>query len=74
MRAIERSSAFKRDFKRVKANARHSRDIDALLASIVALLAVVHADVTALAAEGLLEREGGRLRADYDVIETKIAL
>jgi hypothetical protein len=34
----------------------------------------VHADVTALAAEGLLEREGGRLRADYDVIETKIAL
>jgi mRNA interferase YafQ len=40
MRAIERSSAFKRDFKRVKANARHSRDIDALLASVVALLAV----------------------------------
>jgi hypothetical protein len=34
----------------------------------------VHADVTALAAEGLLEREGRRLRADYDVIETKIAL
>ena len=34
----------------------------------------VHADVRALAAEGLLDTEGGRLRADYDVIETKIAL
>jgi predicted transcriptional regulator len=34
----------------------------------------VHADVRALAAEGLLDTQGGRLRADYDVIETKIAL
>ena len=34
----------------------------------------VHADVRALAAQGLLDIESGRLRADYDVIETKIAL
>ena len=34
----------------------------------------VHADVKALAAEGLLNTEGGRLRADYDTIETTIAL
>jgi len=34
----------------------------------------VHADVRALAAEGLLDTTGGRLRADYDVIETRIAL
>ena len=34
----------------------------------------VHADVRALAARGLLETEGGRLRADYDAIETRIAL
>jgi len=34
----------------------------------------VHADVRALAAEGLLDTAGGRLRADYDVIETRIAL
>lgn len=34
----------------------------------------VHADVRALAAEGLLDVTGGRVRADYDVIETRIAL
>ena len=34
----------------------------------------VHADVKALALEGLLDTTGGRLRADYDVIETRIAL
>jgi predicted transcriptional regulator len=34
----------------------------------------VHADVKALAAEGLLTTEGGRLRAEYDAIETTIAL
>lgn len=33
----------------------------------------VHADVKALAAEGLLDTSGGRLRADYDAIETRIA-
>jgi predicted transcriptional regulator len=34
----------------------------------------VHADVKALAAEGLLDLEGGRVRADYDAIEATIAL
>jgi predicted transcriptional regulator len=34
----------------------------------------VHADVRTLAAEGLLDTTRGRLRADYDVIETRIAL
>jgi predicted transcriptional regulator len=34
----------------------------------------VHADVKALAAEGLLDTSGGRVRADYDVIEAKIPL
>jgi mRNA interferase YafQ len=40
MRTIERSSAFKRDFKRVKAAPRHSRDVDALVLAVVRLLAV----------------------------------
>ncbi len=34
----------------------------------------VHADVQVLAAAGLLDRKDGRLRADYDAIETKIAV
>ncbi len=34
----------------------------------------VHADVKALAAEGLLDLEAGRVRADYDTIETTLAL
>ena len=34
----------------------------------------VHADVRALAGAGLLESAGGGLRADYDAIETKIAI
>ena len=34
----------------------------------------VHSDVATLAAAGLLAAEGGRLRADYDAIETKIAV
>jgi mRNA interferase YafQ len=38
MRKIDRSSAFKRDYKRIKATPRH-KDIDALLAKIVGLLA-----------------------------------
>jgi mRNA interferase YafQ len=40
MRTIERASAFKKDFKRVKASPRHARDIDVLLATIVAMLVV----------------------------------
>jgi predicted transcriptional regulator len=34
----------------------------------------VHADVQALSAAGLLDIADGRLRADYDAIETKIAV
>jgi predicted transcriptional regulator len=34
----------------------------------------VHADVQALAAAGLLDTAGGGVQADYDVIETKIAI
>lgn len=34
----------------------------------------VHADVQALAAAGLLDATDGGLRADYDAIETKIAI
>jgi len=39
MRTIERSSAFKRDFKRVKATPRHAHDVDALVLAAVRLLA-----------------------------------
>jgi len=34
----------------------------------------VHADVQALTAAGLLDATDGHLRADYDAIETKIAI
>jgi predicted transcriptional regulator len=34
----------------------------------------VHADVRALVDAGLLDAEDGRLRADYDAIETKITV
>src|ERR1700688_3678176 len=34
----------------------------------------VHADVQALSAAGLLDASGGGLRADYDAIETRIAI
>ena len=34
----------------------------------------VHADVQALIAAGLLDASDGRLRADYDAIETRIAI
>jgi len=34
----------------------------------------VHADVAALGAAGLLDAADGHLRADYDAIETKIAI
>ncbi|MHB9103098.1 MAG: type II toxin-antitoxin system YafQ family toxin [Sulfuricella sp.] len=40
MRTIERSSVFKRDYKRVKATPRHSKDVDSLVSAIVALLLV----------------------------------
>ncbi|MGB9458549.1 MAG: type II toxin-antitoxin system YafQ family toxin [Bryobacteraceae bacterium] len=38
MRTIERSSAFKRDYKRAKATPRHRRDLDSLVSTIVTLL------------------------------------
>jgi len=38
MRTIERSSAFKRDYKRVKANPRHRKDLDLILSTVLALL------------------------------------
>lgn len=38
MRTIERASAFKRDYKGVKATPRHSKDVDTLLAAILRLL------------------------------------
>ncbi|MGH9415278.1 MAG: hypothetical protein ACRD01_01495 [Terriglobales bacterium] len=34
----------------------------------------VHADVQALSTAGLLDTAGGDVQADYDVIETKIAI
>jgi predicted transcriptional regulator len=34
----------------------------------------VHADIQALTAAGLLDTTDGRLRADYDAIETRIAI
>ena len=40
MRTIERPAAFKRDFKRVKASPRHSKDIDQLLSAVVEKLLV----------------------------------
>jgi mRNA interferase YafQ len=38
MRTIERSSAFKRDYRRVKATPRHGKDLDPLLSEVLALL------------------------------------
>ena len=39
MRTIERATAFKRDYRKVKADSRHARNIDALLIDVLALLA-----------------------------------
>ena len=38
MRTIERSSAFKRDYKRAKATPRHGNDLDSRVSTVVALL------------------------------------
>jgi mRNA interferase YafQ len=35
MRTIERSSQFKKDYKRVKASPRHRKDLDVLLSSVL---------------------------------------
>ena len=39
MRTIERSSAFKKDFRRAKAAPRHRKDLDSLVSTVVARLA-----------------------------------
>ncbi len=38
MRTIERSTAFKKDFKRIKAAPQRSKDVDALLFALIGLL------------------------------------
>jgi mRNA interferase YafQ len=38
MRTIERSTAFKRDYKRAKATPRHRKDVDSLVSAVVTLL------------------------------------
>jgi mRNA interferase YafQ len=38
MRTIERSSVFKRDYKRAKAAPRHRKDLDPLLSKVVEML------------------------------------
>lgn len=40
MRTIERSSAFRRDYKRVKATPHHSSDMDSLLLAVLELLLI----------------------------------
>lgn len=40
MRTIERATAFKRDYKRVKATPHHSKDVEKLVSSVVTLLLV----------------------------------
>lgn len=43
MRTIERATAFKRDYKRVKATPRYSKDVDELLSAAVEKLLSDHA-------------------------------
>ena len=38
MRTINRSTAFKRDYKRIKAAPQHKKDIDSLLEAVLVLL------------------------------------
>ena len=40
MRTIDRATVFKRDYKRIKATPRYSKDVDGLLSAIVELLAM----------------------------------
>jgi hypothetical protein len=46
MRMIERSSAFKRDYKRAMATPRHSKDVDSLVSTVVVLLLACGACLT----------------------------
>ncbi len=50
------------------------RSIRALAKALERDYSNVHADVQALLAAGLLDGSGGRLSADYDVIETRIPI
>ncbi|MBV9113150.1 MAG: hypothetical protein JOY67_10045 [Hyphomicrobiales bacterium] len=55
----------------------HRHDVTSVRALAKALrrdYSNVHADVRALMEAGLLDAPGGSVRADYDVIETKIAI
>ena len=38
MRTINRSTAFKRDYKRIKATPQHKKDIDSLIEAVLVLL------------------------------------
>lgn len=38
MRTIKRPAAFKKDYKKIKANPRHTNDIDSLLSAVLMLL------------------------------------
>ena len=38
MRTINRSTAFKRDYKRIKATPQHNKDIDSLIEAVLVLL------------------------------------
>lgn len=40
MRTIERATAFKRDYKRVKATPHHSKDVEKLISTVATLLLV----------------------------------
>lgn len=42
MRTIERATAFKRDYKRIKSSPHHAKDIDSLLSAVLTLLLVDH--------------------------------
>ncbi len=42
MRTIERSAAFKRDYKRAKATPRHRQDVGSLVSAVVTLLSSDH--------------------------------
>ncbi len=54
---------------------RHNvRSVRALAKALGRDYSNVHADVQALTAAGLLDAADGSLRADYDVIDTKIAI
>ena len=54
MRMIERSSAFKRDFKRVYATPRHRKDVENLLVDVISLLVV--------------DKELPKARRDHDLV------